>query len=150
MGTPVWPTGLLVPGPASPSSVSRPLPFPELVQTLPLMHGELWPSPSQAPCGLLMGCEMRDFRRHSSVRVQWGSGGMLMLFSVLKPVCLSVCLPRCSFWINFLLKVARRIPSKGSSPSSQVSPSGPWRVWWGDGVGGCVTGRSSTLKPGRS
>lgn len=48
-------------------SVAQPRSQVSLVQTPPLMHGELCPSLSQVPCGLLIGCEMRDFRCHSSV-----------------------------------------------------------------------------------
>lgn len=43
--------------------------------------------------------------------------------------CLFVWLLRCSFWINFLLKAARRIPSRGSSPFSQVSTNGSMKGW---------------------
>lgn len=68
-----------------------------------------------------MGRETRDFFFYHPCE---HTGGVLMLLSVLKPVCLSVCLPRCSFWISFLLKVARRIRSKGLFPFFQVSS--PW------------------------
>lgn len=110
--------------PVGRSQVSLDPPLPELVQTPPLMLGELCLSLSQAPCGLLIGCEMRDFGasliRVSAVGPWWDADPVQC-----SQACLSVWLPRCSFWINFLLKAARRIPSRGSSPSSQVSSNGP-------------------------